>query len=234
MKPEIRIVEIEGWDTEACYGTHVSNTGEIGSFKIVSVERIQDGVVRFEYVAGGRVSERARELEDLVGSLSSMIGTTPDGLESRLESLLKSHRELEQALREYRSYWARSVEERVKSREPVGGVRVAAVKLLERDPRSARSLMKRLTSQHPDLILAAIYPGVPATIELAMGEEAARLVGPASQVAAHLASSLGGRGGGGKTFASMSVAGQVEPGRVEDLLVRLVEQRAGRGASLGV
>ena len=48
----VRIVKIEGWDIEACGGTHVGKTGEIGLIKIVKSERIQDGVVRLEFVVG--------------------------------------------------------------------------------------------------------------------------------------------------------------------------------------
>lgn len=49
---KVRIVEIENFDVEACGGTHVNNTGEIGLMKITKTERIQDGVVRIEFVAG--------------------------------------------------------------------------------------------------------------------------------------------------------------------------------------
>ena len=48
----VRIVNISNFDIEACGGTHVSKTGEIGLIKILKSERIQDGVVRLEFVAG--------------------------------------------------------------------------------------------------------------------------------------------------------------------------------------
>ncbi|MDW0284276.1 MAG: alanine--tRNA ligase, partial [Nitrososphaeraceae archaeon] len=44
----VRIVNIDGWDVEACGGTHVNKTGEIGLIKILKTERIQDGAVRLE------------------------------------------------------------------------------------------------------------------------------------------------------------------------------------------
>ena len=49
---EIRIVNILDVDVEACGGTHVNRTGEIGLIKILKSERIQDGVERLEFVAG--------------------------------------------------------------------------------------------------------------------------------------------------------------------------------------
>jgi len=49
----VRIVSIEDFDIEACGGTHVKNTGEIELIKITRTKRIQDGVVRIEFVSGG-------------------------------------------------------------------------------------------------------------------------------------------------------------------------------------
>ncbi len=48
----LRIVNIEGFDVEACGGTHLDITGDVGSIKIIKTSKIQDGVVRLEFVAG--------------------------------------------------------------------------------------------------------------------------------------------------------------------------------------
>jgi len=48
----VRIVSIEDFDVEACGGTHVKKTGEIKLVKITRTKRIQDGVVRIEFVSG--------------------------------------------------------------------------------------------------------------------------------------------------------------------------------------
>ena len=48
----VRIVSIEDFDVEACGGTHVKKTKEIDLIKITKTKRIQDGVVRLEFVAG--------------------------------------------------------------------------------------------------------------------------------------------------------------------------------------
>jgi len=48
----VRIVSIEDFDVEACGGTHVKKTGEIDLIKITRTKRIQDGVVRIEFVSG--------------------------------------------------------------------------------------------------------------------------------------------------------------------------------------
>lgn len=54
---ELRIVNIEGIDTEACCGTHCDNTSEVGWIKMVNSRRISDGIVRLYYIANERAME---------------------------------------------------------------------------------------------------------------------------------------------------------------------------------
>jgi len=59
----VRVVSIEGKDVEACGGTHVKATGDIELIKITRTKRIQDGVVRLEFVSGSAAFEHARRQE---------------------------------------------------------------------------------------------------------------------------------------------------------------------------
>jgi alanyl-tRNA synthetase len=61
----LRIVNIKGIDVEACGGTHVNNTKEVGKIKILKTTKIQDGIDRLEFTAGegaGKISERETEI----------------------------------------------------------------------------------------------------------------------------------------------------------------------------
>ena len=61
----VRIVSIGDLDIEACGGTHVKETSEIKQIKITKTKRIQDGVVRIEFVSGDGAKEfvKKRELD---------------------------------------------------------------------------------------------------------------------------------------------------------------------------
>ena len=59
----IRIVSIEDKDIEACGGTHVKKTGEIELIKITRTKRIQDGVVRIEFVSGSTAFDYVKNQE---------------------------------------------------------------------------------------------------------------------------------------------------------------------------
>ena len=59
----VRIVSIEDKDIEACGGTHVKKTGDIELIKITKTKRIQDGVVRLEFVSGPNAFEYEKQQE---------------------------------------------------------------------------------------------------------------------------------------------------------------------------
>ena len=59
----VRIVSIEDFDVEACGGTHVKKTKDIELIKITKTKRIQDGVVRLEFVSGPIAQEYVKQQE---------------------------------------------------------------------------------------------------------------------------------------------------------------------------
>jgi len=59
----VRIVSIENFDVEACGGTHVKKTGDVDLIKITRTKRIQDGVVRLEFVAGQTAHDYIKQHE---------------------------------------------------------------------------------------------------------------------------------------------------------------------------
>jgi len=89
--PEVnlRIVEIDGLDVEACSGTHLDNTLELGIVKIVGVEKIADGLIRFRIVAGERVVEEYNKLLDRVREIKNKYGMDIDNIEKYIERLDK-------------------------------------------------------------------------------------------------------------------------------------------------
>ncbi len=81
---EIRIVQV-GKDVQACGGTHCSSTGEVGMIKILRVESIQDGVIRFEFAAGEAAIEAVEEMEDVLRRASGILRVEPSALPKTVE-----------------------------------------------------------------------------------------------------------------------------------------------------
>lgn len=70
----LRVVDIEGVDTEACCGTHCDSTAEVGWIKIVKTQRISDGIVRLYYVAYEKAIEKLNEEQGIMNSLCETWG----------------------------------------------------------------------------------------------------------------------------------------------------------------
>ncbi len=62
----IRTVEIEGTDVQACAGTHCNQTGDVGLIKVIRTERIQDGVERIEFSAGESAIKAVQKNDDIL------------------------------------------------------------------------------------------------------------------------------------------------------------------------
>ena len=76
----LRIVSIKEWDSEACGGTHLKNTGEVGPIKIIGTKRIHDGVVRLMFVAGETALKYLWQEEDYLKSACNILRVEPKDL----------------------------------------------------------------------------------------------------------------------------------------------------------
>jgi alanyl-tRNA synthetase len=206
----LRIVEIEDWDAEACFGTHLLNTGEIGSFKIVNVDRIADGVVRFEYVAGTRASEHASLYEGMLEEISGVVGGRVDrDLVKRVRSLASNLERLENILSKYRASWVSSrVSEALERAENVGGMRLYFIV----DPpeiEGAREVLKILGEREGFVAVLVVRAHGENLLEISVSKSLSQMI-PANMLIKNITQELGGRGGGSETHASARVVGDTD------------------------
>jgi len=90
---DIRVVKTGDWDVEACAGTHLKRTGEIGFLKIVYTERIQDGVERLGYAVGLHALKAVQQQERLLWKVSETLGASLEKLDKTAEKLVKELKE---------------------------------------------------------------------------------------------------------------------------------------------
>lgn len=89
---KIRVVRV-GDDVEACGGTHVHSTGEIGVIKILRVESIQDGIIRFEYTAGEAALESIAREGDYLKKSSNILRVEPSKLPKTVNRFFEEWKE---------------------------------------------------------------------------------------------------------------------------------------------
>ena len=93
----IRVVETPEIEVEACGGTHVNNTSEIGKIKILKSQKIQDGIVRLTYTAGAATTKLLKEHKQITEKLCELLDTQPEFLFERAKELLTKWKELTKA-----------------------------------------------------------------------------------------------------------------------------------------
>ena len=91
---EVRVVTMGDFSKELCGGTHVSNTGNIGMFKIISEGSVASGVRRIEAITGQTVLDHYADIEAKLGRAAAKAKTDPDNLEKKIEDMLAQIKEL--------------------------------------------------------------------------------------------------------------------------------------------
>lgn len=75
---ELRVVNIEGVDVEACCGTHCDKTSEVGWIKIINTKKISDGVLRLFFVAGNKTLDYMKKDAVILNDLCMMWSVSQD------------------------------------------------------------------------------------------------------------------------------------------------------------
>jgi alanyl-tRNA synthetase len=98
----VRVVRIDDVSCELCGGTHVKRTGDIGIFKVISEGSVASGVRRITAICGDLAYQYVRDLEDRLERLASLLKTSPQDLEKRVEQLLKEMEDLKAELKRWK------------------------------------------------------------------------------------------------------------------------------------
>lgn len=91
---ELRIVDIMGFDVEACGGTHLDITGDIGQIKILKATKIQDGVVRIEFTAGLAAERTKKDNEGSLEKVASLLDCEIKQIPGRTSELFEKWKKI--------------------------------------------------------------------------------------------------------------------------------------------
>jgi len=205
---EIRVVRAGDWDVEACAGTHLKNTGEIGFIKIIHSERVQDGVERLTYSIGIPAVKAVQENERLLVKLSETLNAPLEKLDKTVEKLA---RELKEASAERRKLIKELAEKEsagvsgktMEKADEVNGVKVVIRDFqesidVERMVQTANEMIKR-----DDATVALFYgsDGENVRIMVMAGKTALEKGVDAGEMVREASKTIGGGGGGRPNFA---------------------------------
>ena len=205
---DIRVVRTGDWDVEACAGTHLGRTGEVGFVKIVYTERVQDGVERLGYAVGLKALKAVQNQEDLLLKVSEALTAPIDKLDKTAEKVVK---ELKEANAE-----KRRLTKELASKESAGGqtqtsentVEADGITIIKRDFGEVIDIDRMLRTaseiiKHNEATVAIFYGSDAKTCKLLVmaGEIAVQKGVNASSIVKEVAPVFGGGGGGRPSFA---------------------------------
>ncbi|AAY80776.1 alanine--tRNA ligase [Sulfolobus acidocaldarius] len=198
---EIRLIEIENWDIEGCGGTHLINTGEIGGVKIVNVEKLQDGVIRLEYVAGDMVSNYARQQDEKLNEISKLLNSPVSQINVRLKKHLEEYENLQNLLDKYRKIVLDRIQE-IAERISVNGITIYILRDFI-DEQLIKEVMRKITSNNQNIVIS-IRGKDTKNVEIATSKDI-----KVDKIVDELRK-IGGRGGGKGTYGSVSITVEEE------------------------
>jgi alanyl-tRNA synthetase len=196
----MRVLTVPGFSKELCGGTHVSATGDIGVFKIISDESIASGVRRIRAITGRDAYERFREDEQLIEEAAASLRTSraelPNVIGKLQEELKKARREADELKLKIASGAIGSAASNGDETRDINGVKVLAKEASGLDAAGMRQLSDTLLDRIKSgvVVLGRTSEGK-ASLIVRTSDDLTRKV-PAGQVIKELAPIIGGRGGG--------------------------------------
>lgn len=200
-----RIVEMAGYDLNACGGTHVARTGDIGLLKITGLERYKGGV-RVTFLCGGRALRDYRRSLRLLQALSAALTVGQEELPAAVARLQTEHKETRRALTKAETALHALEADRLWEAAPAeGGLKRIVAHWPDRTFEEARAVASRLRERPQTLILLAVTEGEAVRLVCARSEDRPDI--DASALLRQAAAALGGRGGGSPSLAQGGAPG---------------------------
>lgn len=201
---DVRVVSMGDYSKELCGGTHVSNTGVISVFKILSETGIAAGVRRIEALTGNGVLSYYKELEKELHQAAKAAKTEPAQLTNRIEALMEEIKSLKSENEKLKSKLANSSLGDVMNQvTEVKGVKLLAAKVPDVDMNELRNLGDQLKEKLGEGVVVLASSTAPDKVSLiVMATEGAMKQGAhAGNLIKELAVLVGGGGGGRPNMA---------------------------------
>jgi alanyl-tRNA synthetase len=221
---EVRVIDFPGVSMELCGGTHVSNTAEIGVFKIVSETGISSGVRRIEAVAGPAVLDYLNVRDKVVRELSDRFKAKPEELPDRITNLQNELKASQKQLEAIKQELALAKSDQLLAQaESIGEFKILVATMDDVDPDSLKTAAERLQQKLGES--AVVLGSVPAPDKVSLvaafskgvnakGLQAGKFIGAIAK--------LCGGGGGGRP--NLAQAGGRDASKLAEALESAREQ----------
>ncbi|HIV43354.1 MAG TPA: alanine--tRNA ligase [Candidatus Faecalibacterium avium] len=215
----VRVVDVCGWSTEFCGGTHVQNTAQIGGFKIISESSVAAGIRRIEAVTGKNLLMRANANEMVLRSTAAALkANNVADVVARAEAVMAENKAMHRELDNMKAQVAASrVQSLFEAAEEVGGVKIVTAYFAGTTGDTLRGMCDTLREKAVKPVVAVLVGSDGAKISMAVAvNKLAQEKGlKAGSLVKELSAIAGGKGGGKPDFA---MAGLKDPNKIDEAL----------------
>ena len=215
----VRVVDVCGWSTEFCGGTHVQNTAQIGGFKIISESSVAAGIRRIEAVTGKNLLMRANANELVLRSTAAALkANNVADVVARAEAVMAENKAMHRELDNMKAQVAASrVQSLFEAAEEVGGVKIVTAYFAGTTGDTLRGMCDTLREKAVKPVVAVLVGSDGAKISMAVAvNKLAQEKGlKAGSLVKDLSAIAGGKGGGKPDFA---MAGLKDPNKIDEAL----------------
>ena len=211
----VRVVDVPDFSMEFCGGTHVSNIGQIGSFKIVSESGIAAGTRRIEAITGSAVNAYLNEQLDLVNGMASVLKVSPDAVVKRAENLTEELKSVKNELAELKkSTMTSGIDSLIAEAKVIDGAKLITKVFEGSTIEELRSLSDEIKAATASAVMVfASVNGEKVTFMTSVTDDLLEKGYHAGNMIKEIAKAAGG-GGGGK--ADMAQAGAKDASKIQD------------------
>ena len=201
----VRVVSMGGFSKEFCGGTHVSNTAEVGSFRILSETAVAAGVRRIEAATGFNVLSLLKDKESVLAEAAEILKTGSNELVKKLASVVEENKRLSKELAAEKAKSATSgVDTLLEKAKQAGAYKLITEDLGAVEPDAIRTIGDALKDKCPDVVAVLVgESGGKSVMSVVCGANAVKNGANAGAIVKKLAAICGG-GGGGRPDSAMA------------------------------
>jgi alanyl-tRNA synthetase len=201
---EVRVIDFPNVSMELCGGTHVSNTAEIGVFKIISEAGVASGVRRIEAVSGPAILDYLNLRDKVVKDLSDRFKVKPEEVPDRITSLQSELKNSQKELETLKVQLAIAKSDSLlQTAQTLGDSKIIVAQLEDVDPESLKTAAERLLQRigNGAVVLGSVPEEGKVSIVAAFSSEVNKKGLQAGKFVGAIAKICGGGGGGRPNLA---------------------------------
>lgn len=218
----VRVVNMGGYSVELCGGAHLTNTAQVGIFKIISENGVAAGVRRIEALTGTEALKYFQTQEQQLKTVCGIVKATPDNMVKRIETLVAEQKELSKELEKLKAKMAGgAVSEILNSKKEINGVTAVLAEVKEADGNALRTMGDQLKEKLGSgvIVLGSGKDGKVSLVVMATDDVVKKGVHAGNIIKA--AAAVCGGGGGGRP--NMAQAGGKDATKIGEALAKAEE-----------